>query len=104
MNRRVTTLFGAAVFVAGAVWAGAASPQSAGLGCTLQAVAGTSRHMLACPGGVRITAERGARYSLTDGNRDGSADGAVLRSKALLIEAPAGAGRSEPCGRGTSTV
>lgn len=91
MNAR--DLFRAAIVVSCAVWAGAASAQTSGLGCTLQAVAGTSRHVLACPGRVRITAEPGARYALTDRDRDGNADGVVLRSRALLLEAPAGVGR-----------
>jgi ferric-dicitrate binding protein FerR (iron transport regulator) len=71
-------------------WATVASPQSANLGCNLEQRAGTSRQVLRCPGGVRITAEDGARYSLADRNQDGNADGVILRRKALLLEAPAG--------------
>jgi ferric-dicitrate binding protein FerR (iron transport regulator) len=89
MKARDLFLFHAAIVLLSALGAGAALAQSAGLGCTLQAVAGTSRHVLACPGGVRITAEAGARYMLTDRNQDGSADGVALRSKALLPEVPA---------------
>ena len=89
MKARDLFLFHAAVVLLPVLWASAASAQSAGLGCALQAVAGTSRHVLACPSGVRITAEAGARYTLTDRDQDGSADGVVLRSKALLLEVPA---------------
>jgi ferric-dicitrate binding protein FerR (iron transport regulator) len=81
---------GAAIVLLSMLAASPASAQSSGLGCALQAVAGTSRHVLACPGGVRITAEAGARYTLTDRNQDGSADGVALRSKALLLEVPRG--------------
>jgi hypothetical protein len=39
---------------------------------------------------VRITAENGARYSLADRDRDGNADGVILRRKALLLDVPTG--------------
>jgi ferric-dicitrate binding protein FerR (iron transport regulator) len=68
-----------------AVFATDASPQGAGLGCNLEQAAG-ARQVLRCPG-ARITAEAGARYSLADRNQDGSADGVILRRKALLVEA-----------------
>jgi ferric-dicitrate binding protein FerR (iron transport regulator) len=71
-------------------WATVALPQSAGLGCNLEQTAGNSRQVLRCPGGVRITTEGGARYSLADRNQDGNADGVILRRKALLLEVPAG--------------
>lgn len=69
-------------------WPTFALPQTASLGCNLEQVAGTSRHVLRCPGGVRITAEDGARYSLADRNQDGNADGVILRRRALLLEVP----------------
>ena len=90
-----------AIVLLSALVSGAALAQSAGLCCTLQAVAGTSRYGLACPGGVRITAEAGARYMLTDRNQDGTADGVVLRSKALLVEVPAA---EVPIGVLTATI
>lgn len=71
-------------------WASAASPQSTNLGCSLEQRAGTSRQVLHCPGGVRITPEDGARYSLADRDQDGNADGVILRRKALLLDVPTG--------------
>ena len=71
-------------------WASAASPQSTNLGCSLEQRAGTSRQVLHCPAGVRITPEDGARYSLADRDQDGNADGVILRGKALLLEVPTG--------------
>jgi ferric-dicitrate binding protein FerR (iron transport regulator) len=78
------------VIAVSAVWATDASPQSAGLGCNLEQGAGASRQVLRCPGGARITAEAGARYSLADRNGDGSADAVILRRKALLLEVEPG--------------
>ena len=71
-------------------WATPALPQSDRLGCNFEQVTGTSRHVLLCPGGVRIISEVGARYSLTDRNQDGNADGVILRRKALLVEVETG--------------
>jgi ferric-dicitrate binding protein FerR (iron transport regulator) len=71
-------------------WATVASPQSANLGCNLEQRADASRQVLRCPGGVRITPEDGARYSLADRDQDGNADGVILRRKALLLEVPTG--------------
>jgi len=83
----------AAIVMACAVWGSAASPQSAGMGCVVEAGAAASRHVVVCPAGIRMTAEAGARYSLADRDRDGSADGVLLRRRALLLEVPAaGAG------------
>jgi hypothetical protein len=70
------------------IWATAAFPQSTSLGCNLEPAAGTSRHVLHCQGGIKITAEWGARYSLADRDGDGHADGIILRWKALLLEVP----------------
>lgn len=67
-----------------------ASAQSSGAGCVLEPGAG-GRNVLRCADGLSITVERGARYSLIDRNGDGEADGASLRSKALMIDGPAGA-------------
>ncbi len=59
----------------------------------VEAGAAASRHVVVCPAGIRMTAEAGARYSLADRDRDGSADGVLLRRRALLLEVPAaGAG------------
>ena len=90
MNARSPLLFRAAIVAACSIWWSAASAQSAGMGCVLEAVAGTARHVLVCPGRIRITAEPGARFSLSDRNRDGAADSVLLRRKALLLEVPAG--------------
>jgi len=64
--------------------------QSTEAGCALEPAAG-GRSILRCADGLSITVEPGARYSLNDRNSDGKADGATLRSKALLIDGPAGA-------------
>ena len=94
MTTRGLLLFRAAIVIACSIWWSAASAQSAGLGCVLEAVAGTARHVLVCPGRIRITAEPGARFSLADRNQDGTADSVLLRRKALLLEVPAGSGGS----------
>jgi len=61
----------------------AAFAQSAG--CTVSRDAG-SRQVLSCPGGVQVTAEAGAAFSLVDRNRDGSPDSVSLRRKAILVD------------------
>ena len=66
-----------------------AMAQSSDAGCVLEP-AGSGRSVLRCADGLSITVEPGARYSLLDRNGDGDADGASLRSKALLIDGPAG--------------
>lgn len=71
-------------------WANPALPQSDRLGCNFEQVTGAPRHILRCPGGVKIISEVGARYSLTDRNQDGNADGVILRRKALLVEVETG--------------
>ncbi|MGO8579512.1 hypothetical protein AB9F37_33785, partial [Rhizobium leguminosarum] len=55
-------------------------------GCTVSRDAG-ARHVLICPGGVTVTAENGAAYSLVDRHRAGSPDSASLRRKAILVAA-----------------
>lgn len=54
-------------------------------GCALQNGDG-GRHILRCAGGVVVTAEAGAAYSLNDRNGDGSPDSASLRRKAILVD------------------
>ncbi|HET9538481.1 MAG: FecR domain-containing protein [Mesorhizobium sp.] len=76
------------------IWLAPASAQTTHAGCLLQQSAGTSRQTLVC-GTVTIVVERGARYKLSDRNSDGTADSVVLRHKALLLDAPAGAGGFE---------
>jgi ferric-dicitrate binding protein FerR (iron transport regulator) len=78
------------VFLICGGWIASAFAQANLPGCTLERVAGTSRQVLHCQGGLTITVEGGARYRLTDRNSDGTADGVVLRRKALLIDAPSG--------------
>lgn len=68
----------------------AASAQSSSTGCSLNQIAGTSRQILRCQKGLTITVEAGARFTLVDRDKDGNADQARLRSKALLLEAPGG--------------
>lgn len=54
-------------------------------GCALQNSDG-GRRILRCPGGVTVTAEAGASYTLNDRNGDGSPDSASLRRKAILVD------------------
>ena len=68
----------------------AASAQSNGTGCALDQVAGTSRQILRCQDGLTIIAETGAQFTLVDRDRDGNADSATLRRKALLLDGPTG--------------
>jgi len=82
MNRTLRSLLAAALAV-GLIPHGAAVAQSAG--CTVSRDAG-ARQVLSCPGGVTVTAEAGAVYSLVDRNRDGSPDSAALRRKAILVD------------------
>ncbi len=67
-----------------------ASAQSSNTGCSLNQVAGTSRQILRCQKDLTITIETGARFTLVDRDKDGNADSARLRRKALLIDGPAG--------------
>ena len=89
MNSTAKTFYGAAAlgFISAAGVA-AAPAQSINTGCALTQVGGTSRQILQCSGGLKITPERGARYTLLDRNRDGDVDAARLQSKALLLDAP----------------
>jgi ferric-dicitrate binding protein FerR (iron transport regulator) len=64
--------------------------QSNVTGCSLNQIAGTSRQILRCQKGLTITVETGARFTLVDRDKDGNADQARLRRKALLLEAPKG--------------
>ena len=73
---------------AGVFWMGTALAQDAG--CTFEPVAGKSRQILRCREGLTIIVEGGARFTLVDRDRNGSADAVRLRRKALLLEAPAG--------------
>lgn len=54
-------------------------------GCALQNGDG-GRRILRCPGGVTVTAEAGASFTLHDRNGDGSPDSASLRRKAILVD------------------
>ncbi len=77
-------------FVISAAGTGTLSAQSVGGGCLLEQTAFSARQILRCGGGVTITAESGAQYTLLDRDRNGKADAANLRSKALLLDAPKG--------------
>lgn len=77
------------VFLLGAEGASAQSANStANSGCVLTQVGGTGRQILKCRGGLTITAERGARYTLLDRSRDGTVDAVRARSRAILLDAP----------------
>jgi hypothetical protein len=80
----------AGILWAGVFWVDTASAQSSAAGCTLERVEGTSRQILRCREGLTIIVEGGARFTLVDRDRNGSADAVRLRRKALLLEAPAG--------------
>ena len=88
MNASYRSICNASAICLTMFWATVALPQSTRLGCNLEQVTGTSRHVLRCKGGARITAEDGARYSLVDRDQDGNGDGVILRRKALLLEVP----------------
>jgi ferric-dicitrate binding protein FerR (iron transport regulator) len=64
--------------------------QSADMGCTLRKIAGAELQVLRCGRGLTITTEAGTNYTLVDADKDGQADGARLRSKAMRLEAPSG--------------
>ncbi|GJE16617.1 FecR domain-containing protein [Methylobacterium marchantiae] len=66
---------------------GAAAAQTKG--CDRVDFSDPPRSVLTCDSGFRITAEKGAAYTLIDDDRDGRPDAAELKSKALLIEYPA---------------
>ncbi len=72
-----------AVLIIGLLPEGAANAQSAG--CAISRAA-NGNQVFRCPGGVSITAERGASFRLTDRNRDGSPDSLSLRSQAVLVD------------------
>ncbi|WP_132651994.1 MULTISPECIES: FecR domain-containing protein [unclassified Rhizobium] len=72
-----------AVLIIGMLPDGAAHAQSAG--CAISR-ASDGNQIFRCPGGVNITAERGASFTLTDRNRDGSPDSLSLRRKAALVD------------------
>jgi len=78
-----------ALFI-GALGAGPVSAQSVGGGCVIEQAPFSARQVLRCGGGVTITAESGAQYTLLDRDGNGKIDAANLRSKALLLDAPKG--------------
>ncbi len=80
----------AGAFFVGATATGPVSAQTVGGGCVLEQTLFSARQVLRCGGGVTITAESGAQYTLLDRDGDGKPDAANLRSKALLIDAPKG--------------
>lgn len=65
-----------------------AHSQSGNMGCRLESVGAASGTVLRCGNGLAIAAEKGARYSLVDRDRDGVADAVRLRRKALFVDAP----------------
>ncbi|MBX4911279.1 MULTISPECIES: FecR domain-containing protein [Rhizobium] len=82
MNMTFLKLF-AVGLAAGVTPHDAALAQSAG--CAISRDGG-ARQTLSCPGGVKVTAEAGASFRLSDRNRDGSPDSASLRRKAILVD------------------
>jgi ferric-dicitrate binding protein FerR (iron transport regulator) len=63
------------------------------IGCVVQSMAGPQRQVLRCHDGLSIEAETGAEYELVDRNRDAQPDALNLRSRAVLVDAPARSGR-----------
>ncbi|WP_232630714.1 FecR domain-containing protein [Methylobacterium sp. Leaf118] len=55
-------------------------------GCRVSLFTDPPREVLDCPGGLTISAEKGATYRLIDANRDGRPEAVELDGKALLIE------------------
>jgi ferric-dicitrate binding protein FerR (iron transport regulator) len=78
-----------ACMLAGVFWVDTASAQSRDAGCTFEPVAVTSRQVLRCREGLTIIVEGGARFTLVDRDRNGSADAVRLRRRALLLDGPA---------------
>lgn len=73
-------------------WAAAASAQTRD-GCRVSTFTDPPREVLDCPGGVTLSAEKGAAYRLIDADRNGRPEAVELDGKALLIEvAPRGSG------------
>lgn len=66
---------------------GAAAAQGGGCGPT--EYSDPPRTVLACADGLRVTAERGATYTLRDADRDGAPDAVDLTDGAVLVEYPA---------------
>lgn len=69
-------------------WLTAGSLRAQAPGCTVTPYTDPPREILDCADGLRITAEKGATYSLVDRNRDGRPEAAELTGKGLLIELP----------------
>ncbi|ACE91223.1 FecR domain-containing protein [Rhizobium phaseoli] len=82
MHTTIRNLFVAAL-ASGLIPHEAALAQSAG--CAISRDAG-ARQVLSCPGGVKVMAEAGASFRLSDRNHDGSPDSASLRRKAILVD------------------
>lgn len=76
-----------------AVLSGPTPSRAQGIGCVLQTAASPQRQVLRCRDGLTIEAEAGAVYEVLDRNSDGQPDAVGLRSRAILIDAPARAGR-----------
>jgi ferric-dicitrate binding protein FerR (iron transport regulator) len=74
-----------AAMVASLLGINAAPAQPATKGCSSERTA-IAAQTLRCGGGVTIVAEDGAQFTLQD--RDGDVNSVVLRSKALLLDAP----------------
>ena len=66
--------------------------QPANLGCTSAPTAFGSQ-TLRCPTAITIVAESGAKFELSDRNRDGHVDSVELSNRALLLEVPKQPGR-----------
>jgi ferric-dicitrate binding protein FerR (iron transport regulator) len=71
-----------------------ASPNVAaqGTGCLLEPVGSPPRQVIRCGTGLTIEAAAGTDYTLTDHGRDGIPNSVILRSGALLVNAPARSG------------
>jgi ferric-dicitrate binding protein FerR (iron transport regulator) len=73
--------------------AGPAAAQPAASGCT-SAPTAQGTQTLRCERAITIVAESGAKFELSDRNRDGQVDSVELSNKALLLEVPKKPGRT----------
>ncbi|WP_157018824.1 FecR domain-containing protein [Mesorhizobium xinjiangense] len=89
MKRIIGTIIAAAAaLVIQSVSAEQVQAQASSGGCTLEQIGGTARHLVRCRGGLSITTEQGAQYTLLDRTATGSVDAVRLTGKALLIDLP----------------
>ena len=70
-----------------------AAASAQGASCVLQPTGLPSRQVIRCGTGLTVEATAGADYTLVDHDRDSVPDAVTLRAGAVLVHAPAQAGR-----------